>query len=518
MISDFHFLRPVWLILLILPLIMIWLAARSANIRQKWKNMIAPHLLDRLVIEGDSKRRLQPATLLALIMAIMILAIAGPSWDKETPPFVHDTASLVIAVDLSQTMDAIDISPSRIERAKLKIHDILESRAGARTAVIAYAGTTHLVLPLTDDADLIESYTDALSTGIMPRPGKDTGAALDLASNLLKEDGSPGTILFMTDGVEASAIKTLGDERNDGVVVLVIGTANGGPIKTGDGGFLSSDGGARLVTKLDTESLAQLRTSNSIAVTTVTDDDADVRWIAEQIKGNFAQQQSDKESRWRDSGWWFLIPAVLLFAFTFRRGWVVRLGSVVIALHLIGNDPARAGSFEDMWLTPDQQGQIAFRKGDFSKAASTFRDPIWRGVAAYRAGKYQDAINAFAIIDSPDSWYNQGNALMHLKKFEEAIAAYEKALQAKPASEDIQANLATAKRLLLAQQKEEQDQEEAPDLKPDSIQFDDKGKQGKDAQIAMSEQTSQMWIKNIAVSPAAMLARRFSIEAGGGAK
>nr|WP_285540779.1 VWA domain-containing protein [Brucella sp. NBRC 12950] len=518
MISDFHFLRPVWLILLILPLIMIWLAARSANIRQKWKNMIAPHLLDRLVIEGDSKRRFQPETFLALIMAIMIVGIAGPSWDKETPPFVHDTASLVIAVDLSQTMDAIDISPSRIERAKLKIHDILASRAGARTAVIAYAGTAHLVLPLTDDADLIESYTDALSTGIMPRPGKDTGAALAQASNLLKEDGSPGTILFITDGVEAAAIKTLDDERDNHIVVLLIGTTDGGPIKSDGGGILSSDGGTRLVTKLDTESFAQLQASKSIAVTIVTEDDADVRWINAQVKENFAQQQSDKESRWRDGGWWFLIPAVLLFAFTFRRGWVVRLGSVLIALRLIGNDPASAGSFEDMWLTPDQQGQIALRNGAFSKAASIFRDPMWRGVAEYRAGNYQEAIEAFAIVDSPESWYNQGNALLHLKKYAEAVTAYEKALQANPASEDIQANLATARRLLQAQQKEDKDQEEAPNLKPDSDQFDDKGKQGKDIEIALSEQASQMWIKNIAISPAAMLARRFSIEAEGGAK
>jgi len=518
MTSDFHFLRPAWLILLILPLVLVWLAARSSNVRQKWKNMIAPHLLERLVIEGDSKRRFQPATLLALIMVIMILAIAGPSWDKETPPFVHDTASLVIAVDLSQTMDAIDVSPSRIERAKLKIHDILASRAGARTAVIAYAGTAHLVLPLTDDADLIESYTDALSTGIMPRPGKDTGAALIRAAELLKEDGSSGTILFMTDGVETSAIKSLGDEQDNGVVVLVIGTAEGGPIKTGDGGFLSSDSGTRLVTKLDTESMAQLRASNTIAVTTVTDDDADVRWITAQIQGNFAQQQSDKENRWRDSGWWFLIPAALLFALTFRRGWVVRLGGMIIAIHLIGNDPANAGSFEDMWLTQDQQGRIAFQKNDFSRAAKLFRNPMWRGVAEYRAGNYQEAINAFAIIDSPQSWYNQGNALMHLKKFAEAVAAYEKALQANPKSEDVQANLATAKRLLQAQQNEEQDRAEDPGLKPDSVQFDDKGKQGKDVEIAMSEQTSQMWIKNIAVSPAAMLARRFSIEAEGGTK
>jgi Ca-activated chloride channel family protein len=100
-----------------------------------------------------------------------------------------------------------------------------------------------------------------------------------------------------------------------------------------------------------------------------------------------------------------------------------------------------------MWLTQDQQGQIAFQKNNFSKAAKLFRNPMWRGVAEYRAGNYREAINAFAIIDSPQSWYNQGNALMHLKKFAEAVAAYEKALQANPNSEDVQANLATAKKV-----------------------------------------------------------------------
>ena len=65
---------------------------------------------------------------------------------------MEDTAPLVIAIDLSQTMDAIDIAPSRLERVKLKVRDLLALRAGARTAIVAYAGSAHIVLPLTDDA------------------------------------------------------------------------------------------------------------------------------------------------------------------------------------------------------------------------------------------------------------------------------------------------------------------------------------------------------------------------------
>lgn len=185
MIADFHFLRPWWLAALLLPPLLIWLSSRAGDIRDRWKGMIAPHLLDSLVIEPDQKSRLRPMWLLAAVLALAVVGVAGPTWQREPPPFVSDTASLVIAVDLSPTMDVTDISPSRIERAKLKIHDILAARSGARTAIVAYSGTAHLVVPLTDDADLIESYTDALATQLMPKPGKDTVAALHLADRLL---------------------------------------------------------------------------------------------------------------------------------------------------------------------------------------------------------------------------------------------------------------------------------------------------------------------------------------------
>ena len=188
MIADFHFLRPWWLLALVLPPMLIWMSSRSSDVRDRWKALIAPHLLDSLVVMPGRKKRLGPAWLTATVLALSIIGVAGPTWQREPPPFVSDTASLVIAVDLSPTMDATDISPSRIERVKLKIEDILAARAGARTAVIAYAGTAHLVVPLTEDADLIQSYTDALATRLMPKPGKNTLAALQMADLLLKEE------------------------------------------------------------------------------------------------------------------------------------------------------------------------------------------------------------------------------------------------------------------------------------------------------------------------------------------
>ena len=206
MIEAFHFLRPWWLLALALPAIIIWMAGRSSDVRSQWKGLIEPHLLDSLVVEGAQRSRIRPSWLLAAALALASLAAAGPAWQRETPPFVEDTAPLVIAVDLSPTMDAIDVTPSRLERAKAEDQG---HRCGPgpahRSAVVAYAGSAHLVLPLTEDGSLIETYTDALATRIMPVDGKNTPRALEQAEAALTGEDAAGTILFLTDGVEQQA-------------------------------------------------------------------------------------------------------------------------------------------------------------------------------------------------------------------------------------------------------------------------------------------------------------------------
>lgn len=514
MISDFHFLRPLWLLALVAPPIIIWMASRAGDTRNRWKGLIAPHLLDSLIVQPDRRHRYAPAWVLAALLALATLGVAGPTWKREAPPFVADTASLVIAVDLSPTMDAIDISPSRIERVKLKIDDLLAARNGARTAVVAYSGTAHLVVPLTDDAELIETYTDALATAIMPKPGKDSVAALKLADDLLKRDGTSGTIALLTDGIEpaaAAGAKQIGSA----IVVLGIGTSEGGVVKQADGSFLDSAGGARLTAKLDVDALKKFGSDTGGDVATITQDDTDIQWLVQRVRTNFVQQTATQGDRWHDLGWWLIAPAALLSALSFRRGWLVRLSAVFLAIHVLSPTSASAFDFAGMWLTPDQQGRQAYQKGDYPTAADHFRDPMWKGTALYRAARYQDALDAFASVGTPESWYNQGNALLHLGKLEEAVAAYTKALEQRTDWPDATANLAIAQQLLKQQEDAEQEQEQDPNQKPDSIQFDDKGKKGKASEMTVAEQTSEMWMKNIQVSPADLMARKFAIEAGG---
>ncbi|EJT01968.1 VWA domain-containing protein [Rhizobium sp. CCGE 510] len=491
MIGDFHFLRPWWLLALLAPALVLWLSFRSQDLKGQWKGMIADHLLGHLIVEPEARIRAWPSWLLAAILTVAVLGLSGPTWQREPPPFVSDTASLVIAVDLSKTMDAKDVSPSRLERAKLKIHDILASRPGARTAVIAYAGTAHLVVPLTDDADLIETYTDALAIAIMPKPGKDTAAAVKTAAGLLQSDGAPGTILLLTDGVETGAVPALAGTKA-GLVVLGIGTQAGG---------------------LDLDALKTAGAKTGAAVATVTSDEADVDWIARQVRTNFSSAAS-QGNRWRDAGWYLLFPVSILFAFSFRRGWVVKLSVLLLAAHLLSPTAAEAAGWRDMWLTPDQQGRLAFERGDYASAADLFRDPMWKGVALYRAGRIKEAAESFAVPTTPEAQFDRGNALLRLENFEDAITAYENSLRARPDWAEADANLAIAKRLL-KQQQDDEDQPQEPNEKPDDVRFDDKGKKGKAGEVNVAEQTSEMWVKNIVVSPADLMARKFAIEAGG---
>ena len=319
--GQFHFLRPEWLWALIPSAIVVLLLWRQQSATARWRSLIAPHLLRHLVVRPENRWRVRPSYLLAVVLVLATLSAAGPSWRREPPPFTQDTAPLVIALDLSQSMLVEDIQPSRLERAQQKARDLLVERQGAKTALLAYAGTAPLVLPLTDDPGVLEAYISSLDPSVMPVPGKDSEAALRLAEEMLAEEATPGTILFLTDGIaadDAPAFARHSQENRDQVTVLAFGTEQGGPIPLADGGFGE-------VSALDRQGLEAVKRESDAYVTVVTVDDTDVRRINRQIASHLtAVQQEDAEGRWRDEGWWLVFPLVAMVLMWFRKGWTIQ--------------------------------------------------------------------------------------------------------------------------------------------------------------------------------------------------
>ncbi|MFA9453979.1 MAG: VWA domain-containing protein, partial [Candidatus Aminicenantaceae bacterium] len=274
--SAFHFLRPMWLLTLLPVLVLYGLLLRKQSAARQWKRYIASHLLQHLMVGTARKNRVRPVNLLLPVLILAALALAGPTWLQEPLPFTEDEAPLIIALDLSFEMNTVDIQPSRLERAKQKVRDLLVERAGSRTALIAYAGSAHMILPLTEDAQILELYLDSLSPDIMPEQGKNAAEALALAEELLAQEQAPGTILFMTNSIEEEARTAFvahTDESGNAVMILGIGTAQGGPIPTSRNRFRTDREGNRIISTLDREGLAALSQDADIYVTSVTVDD-----------------------------------------------------------------------------------------------------------------------------------------------------------------------------------------------------------------------------------------------------
>jgi Ca-activated chloride channel family protein len=256
-----------------------------------------------------------------MIMIVICLSASGPTWSRIPNPFFSETAPLAIVLNINQTMLTNDIQPTRLERAKIKIQDLLAIRSGARTALVAYAGSAHMVLPLTEDPDLLKPFLEGLAPEIMPVKGNDASIALDLAHNILTTDETPGSILFVTDDVSESVFPAFEkynqlDERY-GLVALIVGTRNGGNIRLEDGRLVGGPG-------IDKSRIKRWQQSGNVRIVDYDTGDADLRKINRIVASNLqASLDQDSRSEWLDQGWWLLWPILLLMLASFRRGWTM---------------------------------------------------------------------------------------------------------------------------------------------------------------------------------------------------
>jgi Ca-activated chloride channel family protein len=283
--------------------------------------------LSHLLVGRNRSFRYRPIHLIVSLLLLGSVALAGPTWEREITPFTEDKAPLVVVLDVSLSMNAIDVQPTRLERAKQKIRDLLELRSGARTGLIAYAGSAHMVMPLTDDATVLEMYLMALQTELMPVQGKAPPRALSLAQQMVDREDVPGSILFVTDGIAADALPAFvehGETNQDALLILGVGTSEGGPVRAGDS-FATNSAGRRITATLDKEGLEAVAREAGAFVATVTVDNRDVERIQRRVQSHLeAVREEDESGRWRDFGYYLVFPIAFLGLLWFRKGWTVQ--------------------------------------------------------------------------------------------------------------------------------------------------------------------------------------------------
>ena len=463
MIADFHFIRPYWLLALIPCILLIILSFKRRKSYGNWADVCDEALLPYILEQNASAQKKGLLISTSIAAVLVILALGGPTWERLPTPVFRNDSGLVIALDLSRSMLASDIKPSRLIRARYKIIDILKQRKDGQTALVVYAGDAFAVTPLTTDTATIEGQLSALTPDIIPSSGSNTVLALEQSIALLKQAGLPkGHILLITDEITlADSTAFLQDKNQYHVSVLAVGTENGAPIKLPNGGFLKDSKGNIVIPKLAFSDLAALATAGNGIFLKMSDDDRDVKILLKNISAsvqNFNDNSKDNThllDQWDDKGAWLLLLVLPLVAANFRRG----LFTIVFLLLIPLPKNSYAVEWQDLWETKNQQAQKLYQQKDFSNAAKTFTDPNWKAAAHYKAGEYDQAINALKNEKTADSFYNQGNALAKKGQLEQALNRYQQALALKKEDQDILHNKNLVEKALEKQQKEKQQQQ-----------------------------------------------------------
>ncbi|ODS23404.1 hypothetical protein AB835_08955 [Candidatus Endobugula sertula] len=474
-LNQFHFLRPLWLLMIpLLVVFTLWLhqQQRQRTGFEQWiDNTLLPY------ISTGSQSPIHSTSYLGLIAIWIIttIALAGPTWKQLPQPLHESEATLIIVLDLSPSMRAEDNKPSRIVRARLKIKDLLNQRKEGLTALVVYAGEAHIVTPLTDDTHTIINLLATLEPGLLPIPGSNIEMAVDLSKELLRDsDLKKASLVVVTDGIDSSAFSTL--KRSIGkhitLFILGVGTSKGAPIPTRNG-FLRDDSNNMINSTRNDAQLKAFAQSVQGTYLPLQADDSDIRFILDTMNKPTDQSRELEHhiDRWHEWGPTLLLFLLPLLAFTFRRGWLLVL--VVTVLPVLPPKTAHAFSWDDLWLNDNQQGQQAFEQEQYEKAEQSFDQPQWKGSAAYRNKNYTAAVKAFGQGNTATDHYNRGNALAQLGQLDKAIEAYDTALAINPELQDAITN----KKIIenFQQQQQQQQQNNHQEQHQDQQQNSDSG-------------------------------------------
>ena len=559
-ISHFHFVRPYWLLAILALLPILWRLKKHRFYQSPWQQFLPSHL-SQVLIEGSSSTNVNKKSITEhaflfkpfIIGLLSIIALAGPVWKKLPQPVYQTERGSVLIMDMSYSMYATDVKPNRLTRARFKAIDLLKRINEGDIGLIAYAGSAFVISPLTQDIKNIELLLPSLTPEIMPELGANPVAALTLAHEMLLNAGHlTGDIYWFTDDVDNEEIADIyewstkfGHQLN----ILGIGSESGAPITLPSGELLKDNSGAIVVPRLPSQKLKSLASRGHGNYQTIKNDDSDISNLI--IKDEIAQINQDKKQQnqqtgdqWQEQGAWLLLLVLPLMISYFRRGSTLLMLplSYIPLLFSLSYSLVSPASFaaesidkkvteqeskplnqqentqntskpstaetltstsktiwQNLWQTNDQQAQEQYNQEHYQDAAKQFENSQWQGSSYYKAGNYQEALDAFKKgkkANSANSLYNQGNALAQMKEYDQAIESYEKALDKNPELQDAKDNIEKIKQLQKEQEKNKEQQQgdkskedQSQDSQPQDSQPQDK--QSKEQQNQQKSDDSQ---------------------------
>ena len=327
--GQFHFLHPLWLAALpLVALLTAWLGWRRAP-DGAWSRLVDSDLLPLLRL-GEGGRGSSPWLLLGLLWTLSVLALAGPAWRHQRTAAFRVPAAWMIVLDLSPSMDATDLPPNRVSRARYAVDDILSAAHDARVGLIVFGHEPHAVAPLTSDVATIRSLLQPLAPELMPVPGDRLAPALDAAGRLLHAGlGEHRQVVVLSDGFTDPAQALLAAQRlrKQGTTVNVvgIGTAQGAPEPDGHGGFVHDAKGRSVLTRMQSDRLRRVADAGGgrfVPIDGLPKLIAALQAASSHALGGGTAVAGMQVAKWRNDGVWLLPAVLVLAALVARRGWV----------------------------------------------------------------------------------------------------------------------------------------------------------------------------------------------------
>lgn len=461
LLAELDWRAPAWLLLALQPLLI--LALRRWQTRRSAQRFAAPALLPWVRLR--QRRRYTGLRSYAHVIAwlLVALAAAGPRLPQLEPgQTLRAGVDWMLAVDVSHSMEATDVAPSRLKRARIEIQQLLPQLRGDRVGLTLYAGQAHLVAPPTHDLDALVRYLSLLQTDLLPSRGSRPEHALDLARNALAEyPDNARAVLLVTDHAGDPAVTTAAARRlrEDGIDLYVFGMGSaGGVIDEPD-----DDGGTRnaIPVPLEQRALASLADAGGGRYATVSDDASDLQQLYQQGIAVLAKPRAGMpdpaDLQWRELYPWLLLPALILFAATLlpyrsRTGGAL-IGSALLGMAILHAPPSQAADdLRAQAFAAYHDGQYQTARDLYSRMTG-FQARLGEGASAYRLRDFPRALREFstAVLVATDdtdraaALLNLGNSYFQLGDYRNAVTAFEDALRYRADFDGAQRNLALAR-------------------------------------------------------------------------
>lgn len=477
--ANIHFLFFIWA-LPVLFVVCVWGERRRRKIMSAYSTGRARESISP---DADRNRRRIKTAFLLLALFLIIIAMSGPQHGYKWQEMERKGIDIIIALDCSRSMLADDIRPSRLDRAKREILDLIRMLEGDRIGLVAFAGEAFLQCPLTMDYEAFHIFLGSLTPDFMPVGGTDLDAAIRTSmSGFDSEDNSEKAVIIITDGESTTGDpETAAKEAaKAGVKIFCIGVGrqDGIPVP-GKDGFKKDSSGNIVLTKIDENTLRLIskETKGAYVRSVAGDMDLDLIYKGE-IRGKMkrATLSSTRKKVWEDRYQWFLGGAFIMLLADLFVGSVKKSTIALILFILLpfGGNTESAHAFTV--IKPSEESAAgAYGAEDYETALKRYIDEQLEdpdnpqiyyniGNAYYRMGDYENALQHYSKALSCDdkhlkekAFYNRGNTNFRLGKLEDALKDYEKAVELDPEDKDAEKNFEFVKKIIEESEKQKKE-------------------------------------------------------------